>query len=200
MPARPSPPPWDHLASDLIRRLAQGTAARMHHSGYTAQDVEQEFHALLCEKFSACDLRLGDGRGFVSTLLRRHGANLVRACRAQKRRARGTAWKNLSQAELQQTCHDVLRAHLGVNAPDEGARAGLRVDVDQCLKRLPRSLRIIARGLMEQGPTELAERLGISRFTLRRRIQQLRQHPVAAVLKTLVPGPNSFDGDGVVNG
>ena len=122
-------------------------------------------------------------KSFVTTVIERQTATLVRDRRAAKRdRRRVTTLHVLIDGDdgpLEFTQTIASDEHL--NRTDwwrrsDAERAELALDLDEVLAALPEDLRDLAVRLMDASPSQVARDLGVPRSTLQRRMERLRRH------------------------
>lgn len=170
----------DGFALRLVRRKARRLARC---AGFTAadrEDIEQELLLKLWEARDRFDPQLSHPHAFITTVVERAAASILRAQKAHKR---GNQVAHTSLDEVA-CCHqdDPGGAVLAPCTPSHQAAVDLACDVSELLSRLPSQLREVAELLASHSKRRIAKRLGISRRTLDRRIDALRSHFAAAGL------------------
>ena len=172
----------DAFARRLIRRKARQLACR---SGFTRSDradIEQDLAQKLVLQMEAFDPAAAHWYAFVTTVVERQTATLVRDRRAAKRdRRRVTTLHVLidgddGPVEFAQTiASDEHLNRTGRWRRSDAERAELALDLDGVLTALPAKLRDLAVRLREQTVSRAARAMNVPRTTLVRQVERLRQ-------------------------
>src|SRR5262245_3078529 len=164
------------FAQDLIRRKAKQLARRPGFTGQDREDLQQELALRLWVRMPAFDARRGHLHVFVTTVVEREAADLVRERRAGKRdprRARplGTPRDAGDRSQVVQPA-----PASGRRPPrDDHDRAQLAYDIALVLAELPPELRDLAERLQWQTVAQAARDTGVPRTTLNDRARRLRR-------------------------
>ncbi len=155
-------------------------------AGFTRSDVEslkQELYLKLLKHFPAFDPEQSHPNAFITTILERFIANLLRDRRAEKRDHRLICSLNVTigcedgrQVEISETVTDrednARRCRTSRSPQDE---AELRMDVAELLGKLADESRNVCQRLMAgDSVSQIARDIGIPRTTLQDRIRKLR--------------------------
>jgi len=174
----------DSFAWVVIRRKARQLVGR---TGFTAQDredIEQDLALRLLESLRSYDPAQGHRNAFVTAVVDRAAAKILRDRRTKKRngghvRSLDTLLRALDwdKDEYDDVAHSFEESALVDRLPcGAEERIDLREDLAAVLARLPAELRDLAERLKTQSLSEAARELGVPRTTLQRRVAQLRQH------------------------
>jgi hypothetical protein len=155
-------------------------------AGFTPSDrdvIEQELSLKLLKQLEAFDPGEAHWHVFVTTVVERHAANLLRDKRAEKRDHRlATSLHVLIETgdngpvELAETVgRQEQEARLGRDSRSDEERAQLAGDVADVLAGLPPDLRDVAERLKHDSVSAVARDLGLPRTTLLRRMEHLRR-------------------------
>jgi|YNPNPStandDraft_1061719.scaffolds.fasta_scaffold00077_41 RNA polymerase sigma-70 factor (ECF subfamily) len=185
-PAQPENEPiLDGFAERLIRHKAR-QLARL--PGFTWSDrdcIEQELRLKLLKHAASYDPQQGHRHAFVTALVQRQAANVLRAKRAEKRDHRHVhslsavvaADKEEGPVVLADTIsRRHLDARLGRATREEHELAALAMDVHDVIASLPPELGELARRLKTDSLSQIARDLGIPRTTLADRVRKLRRY------------------------
>ena len=173
----------DAFARRLIRRKARQLACRSDFTRSDCADIEQDLAQKLVQQMEAFDPAAAHWYAFVTTVVERQTATLVRDRRAAKRdRRRVTTLHVLidgddGPVEFAQTiASDEHLNRTGRWRRSDAERAELALDTATVLAALPEDLRDLAVRLMDASPSQVARDLGVPRSTLQRRMERLRRH------------------------
>jgi RNA polymerase sigma factor (sigma-70 family) len=160
----------DRFCWGIIRRKARQMVG---HAGIKEQDHEdlvQELMLRLLRSLRLFDAAQADRKSFVTAVVERNAAKILRDRRAKKRD--GGRIESL----------DVLLETLDEEPPDlavddhAAEQADLAIDMADLLARLPAELRDLAERLQRQTLSQAAREIGVARSTLQRRVARLRRH------------------------
>lgn len=161
----------------LLDRFARGIIGRkvrllVDRAGFTRQDrhdLEQELVLRLLQSLDLFDPERAHPHVFITTVVERAVAMILRQRRAKKRQgvvrsldALPTGGRPTELPDCRDTGRDVERLDLAS-------------DLAAVLARLPDHLRVLAEQLKSQSLSEAARAMGVPRSTLQRRVQRLRQ-------------------------
>ena len=173
----------DPFTRNLIRRKIQHLIGK---AGFTLQDredLEQQFYARVFKALRSYDPAVANERVFLTAVIDRQGANLLRDKQAAKRYQRRVVSLNVTihvegegPTELAQTIgRRELDARLGRSTPSDQELLERVLDVAAVIASLPEPLRELAERRKSQTMQEIAEALGIPRTTLNERMREIRQ-------------------------
>jgi len=185
-------PEANQFATRLIRRKARQLAGRHGFSRSDRQDLEQELMLQLLRRL--VDYRADQGTifAFITTVIERQAATLVRRQTAQMRDPRRVATSlNVTIEDGEGGCIEMAATITESEAQGRHGAAFLShaeqvdrtVDIAAVLDQLPPELRTLCDELQSTCATAAARNLGISRSELYQRIARLRLHFTAANLR-----------------
>lgn len=175
----------DPYAAWLIRFKAKQLVGR---AGFTVSDrpdIEQELHLDLHRRLPKLDERRARRSTFIRHVVENRVATLLaeRTCAARDyRRCNASLDAPFDDEDGDAKClGDTLdeERYLRRDGPserDEAERRDLRIDLDAALAGLPDDLRDLIAQVVTAPPGELAQRMGVSRRTVRDRIGRIRAH------------------------
>lgn len=160
----------DRFTWGIIRRKARQMVG---HAGIKKQDrddVVQELMLRLLQSLRLFDAAQADRKSFVTAVVERNAAKILRDRRAKKRDGGRIDWLDVLLEALDEEPTDL--------AIDDRAagQADLAIDVADLLARLPAELRDLAERLKTQTLSQVAREMGVPRSTLQRRVARLRRH------------------------
>ncbi|MCX7701184.1 MAG: sigma-70 family RNA polymerase sigma factor [Gemmataceae bacterium] len=181
--ASATPRHLDAFARRLIRRKARQLIGRAGFTQSDHADLEQELSLKLLKQLTAFDPAAAPWHAFVTTLIERHAASLLRHKQAEKRDHRRIASLHLpietpdhGPVELAETVSRRGQdARLGRESRSDEERAQLAADVADVLLNLPEDLQDLAERLKHASVSQVARDLGLPRTTLLRRLEPLRR-------------------------
>ena len=173
----------DQFTKNLIRKKAQQLIRK---TGFTSSDrdeIEADLTFKLLKNLDAFDRSRAHWHVFVTTVIERCAASLVRDKRSQKRDHRRICSLNVVIAKMDKQSIELgdtigLReqdARLGQTKRSDLDLVQLIQDVNAVLTSLPPELRTLAKTLKTGSIQEISRDEGIPRTTLNYRVQQLRQ-------------------------
>lgn len=180
----PTEPILDRFAERLIHRKARQLARVPGFSPSDREDIAQELRLKLLMHSAGYDPQQGHRHAFVTALVERHAANLLRAKRAEKRDHRSVRSLSMQLAddaeegpvELTDAISPRhLDARLGRASREEHELAELAMDVSEAIAGLPPELREVAQRLKTDTLSQIARDLGVPRTTLSDRVRKLRR-------------------------
>jgi RNA polymerase sigma-70 factor (ECF subfamily) len=187
----PTPQPLDAFAANLIRCKARQLVGKAGFTRSDQEDIEQELTLRLLRRASAFDPGQAHWNVFVTTVVERCAASLLRDRRAEKRDHRRTT--SLHQpleiddegqvevaAVIGQDGHD---RRLGRVSRADREHKELEIDLSAVLGRLPQDQRDLAERLKLASVSQVARDLNLPRTTLLRRMERLRRRFEKALLR-----------------
>ncbi len=182
---------FDPFTRGLIRRKVQQLIGK---AGFTArdrEDLEQQFYLRVLQALRSYDPAVAHERVFLTAVVDRQGANLLRDKQAAKRNQRRVVSLNVTvyvegegPTELAQMIgRRELDARLGLETRSEQELLERALDVAAVIASLPEPLRELAERRKSQTMQQIADAIGIPRTTLNERIRELRQPFERAGLK-----------------
>ena len=183
MPYDDSNDNFDPFTRGLIRRKIQQLIGK---AGFTAQDredLEQQFHLRVLQALRSFDPAVAHERVFLTAVVDRQGANLLRDKQAAKRNRRRVVSLNVTvyvegegPTELVQMIgRRELDARLGLETKSEQEQLERALDVAAVIAALPEPWRELASRLKTQTMQQIADAMGIPRTTLNDRKREIRQ-------------------------
>jgi RNA polymerase sigma-70 factor (ECF subfamily) len=197
----------DQFTRGLIRRKARQLLRRPEFGPSDEDDLRQELITRLLERLPHFDPRISHRNVFVTTVIERSAATLVRNARAQKRYGATVCSLNSEvevrgegTAELVETLGEhEHRAHRGQDTRDENDLISLRLDVRETLESLPEDLRKRAERLVTSSNAQAARDLGISRSAYTMSVRQLRSIFESAGLRHYLKSRDGSSSNGVAH-
>jgi len=159
----------DRFAQGIIQRKVRSLINRAGFTWEDRQDLEQELVLRLLKSLGQFDPELAHPNVFITTVIERAVAMILRERRAKKRD--GGVVRSLDQG---QTKDDKPSEPIDHRPNDQDA-SDLATDLAEVLARLPDDLRALAERLKSQSVSQAARDLGVPRTTLQRRIERLRR-------------------------
>lgn len=177
-------PPIDDFVTRLIRRKARQLVGRAGFSRSDADDIEQELVLKLLKQRQSFNATQSHWYAFVTTVIERHVATIIRDKRAEKR-------DSSSMTSLQSIVHDPINGpshlaatigqreidnRLGLKRRSDADCQELAQDTAKVLASLPPAWRDICERLKRSSISTVARELGMPRTTLCYRLRRLREH------------------------
>jgi len=179
----------DRDATGTLQRLASRNAHLCVAAFGTKEDLEHDLAVHFLERSAKYDPNRASMSTFLCTISNRRIASMLRCALAARRDCRRTVPLSAVVPRIEDS--DVLT--LGHYVAASWARIenqDLRVDLARVLEKLPVELAKIAHVLFDgESVGDAARKLGISRATAHRRLNQLRRHLDAAGLRAYIAGP-----------
>jgi RNA polymerase sigma factor (sigma-70 family) len=190
------------FALRIIRRKGRQLAAKRYFSKSDRPDLEQELTIHLWQALEKFDPEIAHYNAFVTTIVERHAASLIRRRLAKKRNPQREvsldALIELSHSEVDEDGNDASDELLGEQFWDRGDEQELNQltdDLDQVLAGLSVSQRMLCERLKFETVSQVAESMSLPRSTLRAAINRLRMRfKAAAMEKYLTNGPSGSAG------
>jgi RNA polymerase sigma factor (sigma-70 family) len=159
----------DCFAQGIIRHKVRLLVNRAGFTKEDRQDLEQELVLRLLQSLNSFDPKLAHPNVWITTVIERAVAMILRERRAMKRNARAVGSLD----------HSKIKDGNSVEPPDPWPSEEEAFDLDynlaELLDRLPEKLRDLAERLKRQSLSQAARDLGVPRTTLQRQVQRLRQ-------------------------
>lgn len=176
-------PSDDRYLRGIIRRKVRQLIGRAGFTRQDREDLEQEIFARVLQGLRKFDPAKAHRNKFVTAIVERYVANVLRNKRAEKRDHRRITSLNVTitlagdaKVELSQTISVRERdAQRRRESRDDCALSDLRADIGAFIAALPDDLRELAEGLMANSISEIARETGIPRTTLHDKLRRLRQ-------------------------
>jgi RNA polymerase sigma-70 factor (ECF subfamily) len=180
-----APDVTDKFSSQIIRNTAKALVSEGTFRRSDLEDVVQDLRLALLEQAVNFDPEKSKWSTFVKHVVRQSAVSLRRRQRAQRRQGQC----ELRSLNVRIDDGDGQSAELGATISEEEHRSGrgqacishtdqadLAMDVQGAMNSLPAELQEICERLKYQTPTEVRRELGITRTTMERRMELLRQH------------------------
>jgi RNA polymerase sigma-70 factor (ECF subfamily) len=151
---------FDKFTRSIIRRKIKQLVGRAGFTRQDREDLEQELMLRLLQSLHRFDPDQGHQNVFVTTVIERAFAMIVRERLAKKRD--GGVVRSLDDEPVD-------------SLPSDQEAFDLASDLADILARLPDDLRALAERLKSQSVSQAARDLGVPRTTLQRQVQRLRQ-------------------------
>lgn len=173
----------DRFTRGIIRRKINQLIGR---AGFTRQDgddLQQDLILRVLQSLPSFDSDQGHRNKFITAVVERHVANILRNKQAEKRDHRRISSLNVKvtisedeATELAQTIGQrELDARRGRHPRSDEELAQLAQDMAEVIVKLPEDLRDLAERLKTQSVSEIARAMGIPRTTLHDSVRRLRQ-------------------------
>jgi RNA polymerase sigma-70 factor (ECF subfamily) len=174
---------FDSFTRGLIRRKIEQLIGKAGFTAQDRQDLEQQFRVRVLQALRSFDPAVAPERVFLTAVIDRQGANLLRDRQAAKRYQRRVVSLNVTihvegegLTELAQTIgRRELDARLGRDTRSEQDLLDRVLDVAAVIESLPAPLRELAKRRKSQTMQEISDALGIPRTTLNERMREIRQ-------------------------
>lgn len=186
------------FALRIIRRKGRQLAAKRYFSRSDRPDLEQELTIHLWQALEKFDPEIAHYNAFVTTVVERHAASLIRQRLAKKRNPDREvsldALIEMQQSEVDEDGNDASDDLLGEqfwDRFDELEMNQLTADLEQMLAGLSVSQRMLCERLKYENVSQVAQAMSLPRSTLRAAINRLRAHfKAGAMEKYLVDEPS----------
>lgn len=181
----------DRFTRGIIRRKVRQLTTRAGFSPQDHEDLEQDLLVRVLESQPYFHPARAHRNRFITAVVERHVANILRDRTVGKRDSRGTCSLSVTievrgegAIELAETVSQrELYARLGRRPRSEAELTQLAADVATVMATLPDGLRNLAERLKTQSIAEVARAWGIPRTTLYESIRHLRRRFERAGLK-----------------
>lgn len=176
-------PSDDRFTRGLIRRKVRQLMGRTGFTREDREDLEQELLARVLQSLPKFNPDKAHLNPFLTTVVERYVANLLRNRRAAKRDHQGMASLNVmirvadvELTELAQTIGDrELDARLRRERRSEAEWAELAIDLAEVIAALPESWRTLLELRKTRSMREVAEEMNVPRTTLQSRMRNIRR-------------------------
>jgi hypothetical protein len=183
----------------LIRRKARQIAVQARLRREDRDDLEQELWAHLIRRWSSFDPTRGHCYAFVTTIIERYTANVLRDLNSRRRLSGGTSSLHRlvdsgddGPEELAATLEQgSANRRRGLHQRSNQELIALAMDVATVLARLPVNLRDLAERLMRDSVAKVARDMTKARTSLYTPVGHLRQHLEDAGLRAYLEKPSS---------
>lgn len=164
----------DSFIRDLIRRKARQLVGRAGFTKFDVEDIAQELYLKLVKHLGAFDPDQGHLHAFVTTVVERHVATMLRDKRAAKRDHRRISSLNVmveitdeQPTELAQTVsRRELEARLGCHRRSQEEITQLAIDLADLIATLPEPWRRLLELRKSRSMAQAAREMGVPRTTL----------------------------------
>ena len=176
-------PSDDRFIRGIIRRKVNQLIGRAGFTRQDGEDLEQELLARVSQSLPKFDAAKAHRNKFITTVVERYVANILRNKRAPKRDCRGTGSLNVTieitdegPTELAQTIGDrELDARIGRQRRTEEELAQLALDLSDMIATLPDSWCTLLELRKTRTVQQVADEMGVPRTTLNDWMRRIRQ-------------------------
>lgn len=169
----------DRFTHGIVRRKVKQLIGRAGFTQHDREDLEQELLLRVLQSLPSFDPKQAHRNKFVTAVVERHVATILRNKRAEKRNDHLVASINvtvevegLGAVELAQTVsEDELAARLGRKRRSAEDHANLALDIATVIAAMPKDWQELAERRKTQSMQEIADDLGIPRTTLNETMQ-----------------------------
>ena len=181
----------DRFTWRIVRRKVKQLIGRVGFTQQDREDLEHEMILRLLQALPSFDAEKAHRNVFITTVLERYTANILRNKRAEKRNCRHTGSLHEmidigeeAEVELAQLVSQrELDARRGCHPRSNEELALLAQDLADRIAKLPQELRALAERLKTQSISGVARDLDLPRTTLRARTRHIGQQFQKAGLK-----------------
>ena len=181
----------DRFTRGIVRRKVKQLIGRAGFTKQDREDLEHDFYARVLQGMRSFDSNIAHRNKFVTAIVERYVANILRDKRAEKRDHRRVNTLHVmvdigedEKVELAQTISQrELNAQRHRYPRSEEELAQLAQDLAEVMAKLPDDLRKLAERLQAQTLAEMARDMGIPRTTLHGSVRRLCQRFEKAGLK-----------------
>jgi RNA polymerase sigma-70 factor (ECF subfamily) len=182
---------FDRFSLGIIRRKVKQLITRAGFTRQDREDLEQELFARVLQSLPSFDPGQAHRNKFITAVVERFVANILRDKQAGKRDYRRACSLNITiyvanegPVELAETIsRRELDARLGRNPRSDEELAQLACDIADVLATLPNDLQDLAERLKSETVSEIARDTGVPRTTLNESVRRLRRRFERAGLK-----------------
>ncbi|MGE0769299.1 MAG: sigma-70 family RNA polymerase sigma factor [Hyphomicrobiaceae bacterium] len=182
---------FDRFTLGIIRRKVKQLITRAGFTPQDREDLEQELFARVLQSLPSFDPGQAHRNKFITAVVERYVANILRDKRAGKRDHRRICSLNITidvagegPIELAETIsRRELDARLGGHPRSDEELAQLACDIAEVMGTLPDELRDLAERLRTESVSEIARATGVPRTTLNESVRRLRRRFERAGLK-----------------
>jgi RNA polymerase sigma-70 factor (ECF subfamily) len=169
----------DRFTHGIVRRKVKQLIGRAGFTQQDREDLEQELLLRVLQSLPSFDPKQAHRNKFVTAVVERHVATILRNKRAEKRNDQLVASINvtvevegLGAVELAQTVsEDELAARLGRKRRSAEDLANLALDIAAVIAAMPKEWQELAERRKTQSMQEISDALGIPRTTLNETMQ-----------------------------
>ena len=169
----------DRFTHGIVRRKVKQLIGRAGFTQQDREDLEQELLLRVLQSLPSFDPKQAHRNKFVTAVVERHVATILRNKRAEKRNDQLVASINvtvevegLGAVELAQTVsEDELAARLGRKRRSAEDLANLALDIATVIAAMPKDWQELAERRKTQSMQEIADDLGVPRTTLNETMQ-----------------------------
>ena len=187
----------DRFTRGIVRRKVKQLIGRAGFTKQDREDLEHDFYARVLQGMRSFDSSIAHRNKFVTTIVERYFANVLRDKRAEKRDHRRINSLHVmvdigedEKVELAQTISQrELNAQRHRYPRSEEELAQLAQDLADVMPKFPNELRDLAERLKTQTLSEIARDMGIPRTTLNESVCRLRRRFESARLKDYISPP-----------
>lgn len=177
-----------HFARGIVRRKVKQLTRRPEFSDQDREDLEQDLFVRVVQSLQRYDSQQGHINVFVTTVVERYVANLIRDRKVAKRTSLGIASLNVmvdindeGPTEFAQTIGDrELDSRLGRERLPQPEVDQLAIDLAEVIATLPEPWRRLLELRKTLSMPEAAREMGIPRTTLNDWMARIREHFEAA--------------------
>jgi len=196
-------PHLSEYASKLVKHKAKQLIGRFGFTRSDRADIEQDLILHLLQQMRRFDPKRGSENTFVSRIVNRKVASIIRHRCAEQRDFSRVDWslnepaqdEDGNPTERGQTLDTHADRRLGGNAEPP---MDLMLDLRRVVETLDDELRRVWDALLARSVSGAARRLGLSRCAVYARVARIREHFAAAGLDVYLDGgPDSSPSDGV---
>jgi RNA polymerase sigma-70 factor (ECF subfamily) len=184
----------DRFTRGIVRRKINQLIGR---AGFTRQDgddLQQDLFLRVLQSLALFNSNQGHRNKFITAVVERHVANILRNKQAEKRDHRRISSLNVmvsigedEATELAETIGQrELDARRGRHPRTDEELAQLAQDMTEMIATLPDELRELAERMKTQSVAEIARDMGIPRTTLHESVRRMRQRFEKTGLKDYV--------------
>ncbi len=173
----------DRFTHGIVRRKVKQLIGRAGFTRQDREDLEQEFFARVLQSLASFDPAVAHRNKFITAVVERYVANVLRNKQAEKRDHRRITSLNVTieitdegPTELAQTIGDrELDARLGRDRRGEDDLMQLRLDLADVISGLPEAWQTLLELRKSQTMPEVANQMGVPRTTLNDWMRRIRQ-------------------------
>jgi len=175
---------FDGSTINLIHSKAKQLAKQEGFSPTDQKDIEQDLAIYLLDKLTSFDPSKAELNTFVFTVINQRITMMIRSQGMQKRDSSKTISLDESIPSdpegdttlLDITDHEDFMIQTGLMSRSSEDQLILQIDTAHLIETLPEKLQEVCRMLMQESVAEVAERLGVHRDTVYRRLLRIRKH------------------------
>lgn len=181
----------DRFTRGIIRRKVKQLIGRAGFKKQDREDLEQELFTRVLQSLPSFDPSKAHRNKFITTVVERYVANILRNKQAEKRDHRRISSLNVTievadegPTELAQTIGErELDARLGRCRRSDEELAELAIDLADVIATLPESRQTLLELRKTQTMSEIADEMGVPRTTLNGWMRRIRQRSEKASMQ-----------------